>query len=72
MTTATEYRQYAEECLTAMRAAVIPEVRAALSKAAQRWIEEADRAQRSEDHNPPPAAVRSKRTSDESGAPAQT
>jgi hypothetical protein len=37
MTTAVEYRQYAEECLTAMRAAVIPEVRAALFVAAQRW-----------------------------------
>jgi hypothetical protein len=31
MTTAAEYRQYADECLVAMRAAMIPEVRAALS-----------------------------------------
>jgi hypothetical protein len=37
MTTAAEYRQYAEECLEAMRAALIPEVRAALFVAAQRW-----------------------------------
>jgi len=72
MTTAAQYRQYAEECLTAMRAALIPEVQAALFTAAQRWIEEADRAQRSEDDKPPPAAVRRKRTSDEAGAPAQT
>src|SRR5215471_19732541 len=57
MTTAAQYRQYAEECLTAMRAALIPEVQAALFTAAQRWIEEADRAQRSEDEEPPPAAV---------------
>ena len=42
MTTATKYRQYAEECLAAMRAAMIPEVRAALSTAAQRWIALAD------------------------------
>ena len=37
MTSAAQYRQYAEECLAAMRAAVIPEVRAALFIAAQRW-----------------------------------
>jgi hypothetical protein len=43
MTTAAEYRQYADECLTAMRAAVIPEVRAALFIAAQRWNTLADR-----------------------------
>ena len=43
MTTATEYRQYAEECLVAMRAAVIPEVRAALCTAAQRWKTLADK-----------------------------
>lgn len=69
MTTAAQYRQYAEECLTAMRAALIPEVRAALSTAAQRWIEEADRAQRSEEEEPP-AAVRRKRAADVAGAPA--
>jgi hypothetical protein len=43
MTSAAEYRQYAEECLAAMRAAVIPEVRAALFTAAQRWNALADR-----------------------------
>ena len=43
MATAAEYRQYAEECLAAMRAAVIPEVRAALFVAAQRWNALADR-----------------------------
>jgi hypothetical protein len=43
MTTAVEYRQYAEECLVAMRAALIPEVRAALFTAAQRWTALADR-----------------------------
>jgi len=43
MTTASQYRQYAEECQAAMRAAVIPEVRAALDVAAQRWTALADR-----------------------------
>ena len=42
MATATEYRQFAEECLAAMRAAVIPEVRSALFTAAQRWNALAD------------------------------
>ena len=42
MTTAAEYRQFAAECLAAMRAAVIPEVRAALFIAAQRWNALAD------------------------------
>jgi hypothetical protein len=42
MTSAAEYREYAEECLAAMRAAVIPEVRAALFVAAQRWTALAD------------------------------
>jgi hypothetical protein len=48
MTTAAEYRQYAEECLAAMRAAVIPEVRAALCVAAQRWTALADRLEEEE------------------------
>jgi hypothetical protein len=43
MTTAAEYRQYAEECLEARRAALIPEVRAALLITAQRWIALAER-----------------------------
>ena len=49
MTTAAEYRQYAEECLQAMRAALIPEVRAALFTAAQRWTVLADRMEGAED-----------------------
>jgi hypothetical protein len=53
MTTATEYRKYAEECLVAMRAAMIPEVRAALSIAAQRWTALADRLEE-EDALPAP------------------
>ncbi len=57
MTTAAEYRQYAEECLTAMRASVIPEVRAALFTAAQRWTELARRTERAEEEEPPPATV---------------
>jgi len=42
MTSAAEYREYAEECLAAMRAALIPEVRTALFVAAQRWTALAD------------------------------
>jgi hypothetical protein len=45
MSTPAEYRQYAEECLLAMRVAVIPEVRAALAVMAQRWTELADRTE---------------------------
>ena len=47
MTTAAEYRQFAEECL--VRAALIPEVRAALFVAAQRWTALADRSEEDED-----------------------
>jgi hypothetical protein len=71
MTTATEYRQYAEECLAAMRAALIPEVRAALFTAAQRWNELADRTERAEDGEPSRAKAIRKRPSSEAGAPAQ-
>ena len=53
MTTAVEYRQFAEECLEAMRAALIPEVRAALFVAAQRWTTLADQ---SEDEDLPSSA----------------
>ncbi|HML12121.1 MAG TPA: hypothetical protein VK456_02370 [Xanthobacteraceae bacterium] len=56
MATAAEYRQYAEECLAAMRAAVIPEVRAALFTTAQRWNALADRLAEA-----PPAAAGSAR-----------
>lgn len=48
MMTAAQYRQYAEECLEAMRAATIPEVRTALSAAAQRWIALADQREEEE------------------------
>jgi hypothetical protein len=54
MTTATEYRQYAEECLVAMRAAMIPEVRAALFIAAQRWTALAERLEEEEALPVPP------------------
>jgi hypothetical protein len=46
MTTPAEYRQHAEECFAAMRAAVVPEVRAVLLAMAQRWSEAAERAER--------------------------
>jgi hypothetical protein len=69
MTSAAEYRQYAEECLEAMRAAVIPEVRAALVVAAQRWTTLADRSGQEDD--PPASARRSRSRSETTGAPAQ-
>ena len=53
MTTAAEYQQYAEECLEAMRAAVIPEVRAALFTAAQRWTALAEQFAQDEDISAP-------------------
>ena len=53
MTSAAEYRQYAEECLTAMRAALILEVRAALFVAAQRWTVLADRIEEDENLSAP-------------------
>jgi hypothetical protein len=65
MTTATEYRQYAEECLEAMRAAVIPEVRAALFTAAPRWNALADEREQEED---PPALARARIRSGEAAA----
>jgi hypothetical protein len=46
MSTPAKYKQYAEECLEAMRAASIPEVKAALLTMAQRWTELADRTER--------------------------
>ena len=64
MTTAAEYRQYAEECLTAMRAALIPEVRVALFTAAQRWNDLADRMQRAQDEELPAAVVRTRASGD--------
>lgn len=69
MTTAAEYRQYAEECLEAMRAAVIPEVRAALFVAAQRWIALADQTEQDEDL--PASAHRRHSRSDDARAAAR-
>ena len=48
MSTPATYKEYAAECLTAMRAAVLPEVRALLLAMAQRWNESAERAERRE------------------------
>ena len=70
MTTAAQYRQYAEECLEAMRAATIPEVRAALSTAGQRWSALADEREE-EEALLAPAGRRHLRAGD-STAPAQT
>ena len=71
MTTAPEYRQYAEECLAAMRAAVIPEVRVALFTAAQRWIALADAHEEEALSSSSARDVHNFR-SGETGAPAQT
>lgn len=71
MTTAAEYRQYAEECLAAMRAALIPEVRAALSTAARRWTALAEQTE-AEEHASRAAARRARQRSGDAGAPAQT
>jgi hypothetical protein len=68
MTTAAEYRQYAEECLEAMRAAVIPEVRAALFVAAQRWTALADQTEQDEDL---PASAHGRVRADDAAVPAQ-
>ena len=42
-----EYRENAALCLEAMRAAQVPEVRESLQTQAQRWIDLADRVERS-------------------------
>lgn len=42
MTTSTEYREIAEECMEAMRSATSPEVRAELLRLAFRWNDLAD------------------------------
>jgi len=70
MTTAAEYLQYADECLEAMRAAMIPEVRAALFAAAQRWTALAD--QLKEEEAVPARASRRRLRSGDTGAPVQT
>jgi hypothetical protein len=46
MTTASEYRESAEECRQVMRGATSPEVRAGLLLLARRWDELAERAER--------------------------
>ena len=46
MTTATEYREYAEECLQALKFTTSPEVRAALLLMAERWNKLADFVER--------------------------
>ena len=68
--TAKEYRQFAEECLMAMRAAMIPEVRAALSTAAQRWNALADQLE--EEETLPAPTGRRRRHAGDTGVPAQT
>jgi hypothetical protein len=70
MTTAAEYRQFAEECLAAMRAAVIPEVRSALFTAVQRWNALAD--EREEEALPSSARGLRERHTADAGAPARS
>ena len=48
MTTPAEYRQWAEECLQAMRAAMVPEVKATLRTMAERLLKQAERVERQE------------------------
>jgi hypothetical protein len=69
MTTAAEYRQYAEECLVAMRAAMIPEVRVALSTAAQRWNALADQVEEANAVTAPAYDRRSRGTGADATAP---
>lgn len=45
MSTPATYKGYAADCLAAMRAAMLPEVRALLLVMAQRWNEFAERAE---------------------------
>jgi hypothetical protein len=46
VSTSAKYKAYAADCLTAMRAAMLPEVRALLLAMAQRWNESAERAEK--------------------------
>jgi hypothetical protein len=46
LSTPATYKEYAADCLTAMRAAMLPEVRALLLAMAQRWNESAERAEK--------------------------
>lgn len=59
MTTPTTYKEYAAECLTAMRAAMLPEVKALLLAMAQQWNEFAERAERRRPAQPDAASPRS-------------
>ena len=52
VSTPATYKEYAADCLAAMRAAMLPEVCGLLLAMAQRWNESAERAERRE----PPAA----------------
>ena len=47
MTTAVEYRQYAAECLEALKFTTTPEVKAALLLMAERWDRLAEYVERS-------------------------
>ena len=55
VSTPATYKEYAANCLTAMRAAMLPEVRALLLAMAQRWNESAERAERREPQAAPTA-----------------
>lgn len=46
LTTPATYKEYAADCFTAMRAAMLPEVKALLLAMAQQWNEFAERAER--------------------------
>lgn len=46
VSTRATYNEYAADCLAAMRAAMLPEVRALLLAMAQRWNEFAERAEK--------------------------
>jgi len=46
VSTPATYKAYAADCLTAMRAAMLPEVRAMLLAMAQRWNEFAECAEK--------------------------
>jgi len=61
MTTPAEYRQWAEECLQAMRAAMVPEVQATLRTMAERWFAQAEKAERSGSESIIPAGQAEKR-----------
>jgi hypothetical protein len=57
VSTPATYKEYAADCLAAMRAAMLPEVRVLLLAMAQRWNEFAERAEEKAS-SPPPAPDR--------------